>query len=454
MDDNRPEASAASGVVSAPILTERDRPMNEGYAPFEASGREMIAAFVLYAALYAFVRLDFMPLTKEQISLVAVGFGAVWVALVELVNWGRPRLWESWVWLACYGAALAGLVFWRFEVWSDGQQCLFLAIFGGWWALSRSGALLEGQSGRLLPLDALNGFLVFPFSHFFLRARTAGYVLARLWRDKLRPLMSRGGRGVSVAALSWTAGAVLLSGALFAAAGWLLSAADEGFAGVMRGVTGLLHIRVSGESVSALIYSLPVGAYLFGLLAGSGREGGQRLRAQAARVDALWARLRQVPPAVWTALIGAFSLMYAAFFAVQGSYLFGAFTRTLPEGFIVSAYARRGFFELCAVMAVNFAVLWLVVRLSVRPVRESRALLAACLLLLGESVLLAVVALSKLALYIDCFGFTPLRLQSTWLACALLFGCGCAAVSLVSGRKTFRAFMIFGGVTLAALCVV
>ena len=44
MDDNRPEASAASGVVSAPILTERDRLMNEGYAPFEASGRDMIAA--------------------------------------------------------------------------------------------------------------------------------------------------------------------------------------------------------------------------------------------------------------------------------------------------------------------------------------------------------------------------------------------------------------------------
>ena len=75
------------------------------------------------------------------------------------------------------------------------------------------------------------------------------------------------------------------------------------------------------------------------------------------------------------------------------------------------------------------------------------------LVLIAESALLAVVALSKLGLYIDCFGFTPLRLQSTWLACTLLFGCGCAAVSLLTGRRTFRAWMIFGSVTLTALCL-
>ena len=71
-------------------------------------------------------------------------------------------------------------------------------------------------------------------------------------------------------------------------------------------------------------------------------------------------------------------------------------------------------------MALNFVLLWLVTRMSKPPVSERKVSLALCVTLLAESILFAVIALSKLALYIDCFGFTPLRLQSTWLALVLL----------------------------------
>ena len=63
----------------------------------------------------------------------------------------------------------------------------------------------------------------------------------------------------------------------------------------------------------------------------------------------------------------------------------------------------------------------------------------------------AVIAASKLWLYIDCFGFTPLRLQSAWLICSLAFGCLCAIWSIVRKRQTFRAWVIFSAVTLTAL---
>jgi hypothetical protein len=98
--------------------------------------------------------------------------------------------------------------------------------------------------------------------------------------------------------------------------------------------------------------------------------------------------------------------------------------------------------------------LWLVTRLGGRPARTSPGLRALVTVLLAESMLLAVVALSKLGLYISCFGFTPLRLQSTWLACVLLAACAAALVSLWTGRRTMRAWMIFGAVTLAALHLV
>ena len=132
--------------------------------------------------------------------------------------------------------------------------------------------------------------------------------------------------------------------------------------------------------------------------------------------------------------------------------MFGAFTRTLPVDFTVAEYARQGFFELCRVMALNFVLLWLVTRMSKPPVSERKVSLALCVTLLAESILFAVIALSKLALYIDCFGFTPLRLQSTWLALVLLAGCAAALYSLITGRRSCRAWMIFGAVTLSALC--
>ena len=174
------------------------------------------------------------------------------------------------------------------------------------------------------------------------------------------------------------------------------------------------------------------------------------MRRRGASAEAALPKLRVVPEAVWLAALGVFSALYLAFFFVQGRYLFGAFTRTLPESFTVAEYARQGFFELCRVMAINFTLFWLVSRTARRESRPVRWMTAT---LLVESMLFAVVALSKLALYIVCFGFTPKRLQSTWLVCVLLFGSACALYTHLTGRKSMRTWMIFGAVTLALLCI-
>ena len=133
--------------------------------------------------------------------------------------------------------------------------------------------------------------------------------------------------------------------------------------------------------------------------------------------------------------MAVFSAVYLAFFGLQASYLFGAFTRTLPEGYTVAEYARQGFFSLCRVMAVNFALLWLVTRSCAQPVREKRSVLLLCTGILAESLLFAVIAASKLYLYISSFGFTPLRLQSAWLIVVLFAGCACALYALWGGKK-------------------
>ena len=70
-----------------------------------------------------------------------------------------------------------------------------------------------------------------------------------------------------------------------------------------------------------------------------------------------------------------------------------------------------------------------------------------------EGALTRVIAASKLGLYIDCSGFTPLRLQSFWLVTVLAAGCVCSLVTLFSGKKSFRAWMFFGAATLCLLCL-
>ncbi len=423
MDENKLAAENAAGEISAPILEEK--------IPFSPSFREKIAAFLIYIAAYLYID------GLEGLKLAC--FVVLFVALTELLNWDKPCRRENWVWLGCIAVILAGILLGRDRVWAD-YSILFLHIFAVWWALSRSGRLLEGESGHLLPFDALNGFIVFPFRYFFLRIRTVWYTLTHLFR--------RNGKAKPETA-AWTVVALFAAFGLFWLAARLLMDADKGFANLLSGM--VLNIKFDTYVCFQILLSLPVGAYLFGLIVGSAREDEKKLRKQGEHLCSVLNSLAKVPNFVWTVLTGLFCLLYLLFFLVQTKYLFGAFTRTLPEGFIVSEYARQGFFELCKVMTINFVLLWLITRLSSGSVRKNRPEKAVCIILLAESMLFAVVAFSKLMLYISCFGFTPLRLQSSWLVCVLFFGCVCAVYSLLSGKKSFRIWMMFGAVTLALL---
>jgi hypothetical protein len=450
MEANQPEVRAASGGFTAP----KNIPLQSVREPFTASAREIYAAFASYAVAYLYIRM-YGLLLADAVSILAkallAAFTLGYFALGEVLHRDSPRARESWVWLGCAALILGSILFDRGNAWDEGLPFLFLHIFAVWWALSRSGTLLEGESGRLLPLDALNGFVTFPFSHLLLRLQTAGFALSRLRGEREKKEDAEGEPG----SLGWT---LLISAAalgLLALAASLLIAADDGFAHLLDGFVDLFRFdwdpQFLLDFLLRLLFSLPVGAYLYGLLGGTRRIDRDGLRRRVAGTDETLEMLRGVPERVWFVLLGLFCVLYALFFAVQGRYLFGAFTRTLPEGFVVAEYARQGFFELCKVMAVNFALLWL----ALRSARDGKrpALRLFCLVLLAESLLLAVVAFSKLALYIDCFGFTPRRLQSTWLVCVLAFGCLCAMWSLMKNAKTFRVWMYFGAVTLSLLCL-
>ncbi len=400
---------------------------------FTATVEEKLAAIVSFPAAYLYI-----CFFLEWNSVYLTVFALVFCLGVALMHQKRQGGWEPWVWLGAMAVCLGAILLDRNRVWDTGLAILFIHGFAVYYCLCRADVLLEGRTSHLLPLDALYGVIIFPFGRFFLRIR----VLVAMIRD---------GRKQRSSSLLWTLVAILAAVALLCLAGKLLSRADEGFAKLM------LWLRLPEPGVALtdfllrLLLSLPVGAYLYGLVAGAGRVTPEEMRTRGQTICHNLEKLRRVPNAVWLVLLAAFVLLYGVFFGVQGSYLFGAFTRTLPEGFTVAEYARQGFFALCKVMALTFVLLWLALRSAGKDQSQSKPLRIMATALLGESMLLAVTAASKLWLYIDCFGFTPLRLQSAWLIAVLFMGCVASLWSLWTGRRSVRAWAMLSGISLALL---
>lgn len=401
---------------------------------------ELACALLMYPAAYIYI----VCFGSGNDRLWFGVFVLLFIAITEILNRGRSHPKESWVWLGCVLLMSACVAFGWGRVWDYGLTMLMVHPLAVWWVLSRSGRLAEGESGHLLPLDALNGFFTIPFGNFSLRIRCVAKGLRGRGRgesrDKKRPW---------AALLAVLAALVLLNAALTE-----LAQADRGFGELTENILALFSFDL-GDNFATYVFrfiaSLPVGAWLFGLIAGSLRTDEEKLRAQAAAVNGFMPRLRAVPERLWTVMMGVFAAVYILFFAVQSSYLFGAFSRTLPEDFTVAQYAREGFFELCRVMAINFSLLYLVSRSSARPLREDKEQRITATLLIAAGMVFAVIAMSKLVLYIMCFGFTPKRLQSSWLVLLLFMGCVACLYSLWTGKKSFKYWMMYGAVSLALL---
>ena len=414
-------------------------PEGPSVKPHSFSRTELIGALLSYVAAYFYV-IQFDHSDTYWPVLVPAAF---LIGLTMVMNKGRKATAESWIWFGCLCLSVVCYTFNLGRVWERVHTALFMHGFGVWWILSRSGLLMEPDRFNLFPSNVLTGFILLPFRNLFLRIRTIAGSVRQF-------ILKRGKIRIN----GWLVPAFILCILLFWNATRLLGKADALFGEKLSEFARVFRFDLGVDFYDFLIrlfFSIPVGCFLFGLIAGAGRADRERLEKRKQSVDTFLERIRRIPPVFWEAAIVLFSVLYLAFFILQGSYLFGAFTGKLPEGFIVSKYARQGFFELCRIMAVNAVLLWLTTRLStVSGVRERR-LKIFCLVLLLESILFSVVAFSKLALYISIYGFTPLRLQSSWLVCVLFAGCVLWIVHLFTAKRVFRIWLIFSAVTMTLL---
>ena len=201
----------------------------------------------------------------------------------------------------------------------------------------------------------------------------------------------------------------------------LLISADFAFEGLIRRIRVLADLEKMIPYILQFIFGLPVAFYLYGLIYGN-VKGRYADRITAESVDKAVKMMKIAPkPAIYSALT-VFNGIYFLFFAVQAPYLFSAFNGNLPDAFTYAEYARRGFFELCAVAGINLGVL-IVSHLAMErgPEEDPKVLRVETITISMFTLLLITTALSKMAIYIHAFGLTQLRVFTSWFMLLLLF---------------------------------
>lgn len=311
---------------------------------------------------------------------------------------------ETPFWAGCWLVLSVVMPLWGEQPVLGGWQVLVWHLLAVWFVLARCGMLAQGFTGSLCFLDGVAGFLVLPFGNFFRRIGTVWAGLHSLGRQRLKL------RQTVVAVVT-----VLVTTLLCAVAWGLLAAADPHFAALGRGWTHWInHLLSSEKLVSCIAYfllSLPVGAWLYGLVAGSLRR--QTPPFPAGRFYAVLEPLRCLPRVTANVAVAALCAVYTLFFALQAAEWLAA----APLGLTAPAasdFAVDGFWELLRILLLNFCVLAAIRFLGKRPLPRA---LAALFCLYG--VAFAGLAGAKLAVYIRLFGYTPRRVVAGWFLCVL-----------------------------------
>ena len=367
--------------------------------------------------------------------------------------------------------AVAQVLFWHFT-------CIY-------YVCARTGILTARRTGVFFLLDAVNGVFIMPFRHFFLRLicllrrgkravagveETAGTgasavrteVIAAVpveEDDGARP--QTGGKSSArslvtperlkkAAVFCFT---LFLAGTVCSIAWHELAGASEAFGRLGQGVAEFLARILSfrglaeflEEYLPYVVFSIPIGAYLFGLVG-----GGLSDRSDAAREKKIREGLEQyrILPAYSVYLIlGSLLTVYLLFFAVQaaglGGVLLVAGGKSLRELVSVQEacrYAVGGFWQLVRVVLLNFAVLLGLMLLSkIRLFEEKRPMILIDLLFACAAAFAVLAGFKLFVLYFYQYGPTPRRILAGWMVVMQLLWC---VLALIRFHRRFPAVKI------------
>ncbi|MBO4990757.1 MAG: DUF4173 domain-containing protein [Firmicutes bacterium] len=397
--------------------------------------------FIIFLLSFLYVRWELLWRgSGVSVTLFALLFCGFTALRMGPVNEQRRKAARPWLAVTAVSALQAA-------VWDDTPvswfNFLFLSICAMYWMMVLSGRRLTDRLDGYVLADLFCQMVRVPFGNM---GRSFAFILRFGSHTKAGNSTAEAASNASVGAeagavassgasrrnalrsIGWVAGALLMAAPLLLVVMKLLSAADADFLRIMgtftdiasRWLDELITVNVM-ELLLELVIALPVAAYLFGAVWGNLRPDEARGWTEKDRVDRELASLQMFPRiAVYTA-VGLFLTVYLLFLGIQAGHLLSALGGGLPGTATYSSFAREGFFELCAVCAINLGIMaisWLLC--ARREGRIPRGLSAMVFLLSLQTVLLAVTAMVKMGLYIQAYGLTRLRVYTFWFMIWLL----------------------------------
>lgn len=196
--------------------------------------------------------------------------------------------------------------------------------------------------------------------------------------------------------------------------GTLLISADDGFGKILSDILYNFNVSEIFLFCVRFMFSLPITFFLFGMLYVN-KSGNNQIKYTPHSVRGL------LPPFMLYSAVTPVCILYILFFVTQLNYFISAFWGVLPEQFSYSQYARQGFFELCAVTVINIVLLIIMNTLCKKE--DGKKYIALNIysgMIAFSTVVLIVTAISKMVMYINEYGLSPLRVYTSWFMLLLL----------------------------------
>ena len=241
-------------------------------------------------------------------------------------------------------------------------------------------------------IDALRFLILIPIEFITEPFRSA------FSSNKSEPKKGKGKRTVQVLiglAISVPIAAVLIA---------LLSSADAAF----KGLVGKIF-----SNVLLSLAKLVLGIIIFPLLLSPAFA--LRYKIPNREFKPLKDRdFKRFPSAISITVLSVVSLVYLVYLFSQLAYFFDAFKGILPENYSASQFARRGFFEMCAICAINAVFIALSMAFAKEDSKGAKVIQKLFQIFISlVSLVIAASSFSKMFLYIKMYGLTRKRILTS-----------------------------------------
>ena len=278
------------------------------------------------------------------------------------------------------------------------EKLVFLHATVIYYTLCRFQRLSLPNTSETILLDFFQGWIIQPFSHIFARMiHVIKYILTHIRSKQIKTIL------FSII--------ILIPLVLFALG--QLSAIDQNFSTLTNSLFRFIFHELISMNFYRIIWSIPVGAYLFGLISSCILSEKPFISYDGCREFFL---KKKVIPLISIRITTVVLLaLYLAFFIFQLSDL--PTVLTAPTAQSSCEYAVRGFWNFFRIMGLNI-VLILALNFLIQKENTSNTKIDTYILLF-TTICFNLLACLKLGLYFFTYGYTERRVIALWLLVAI-----------------------------------